>query len=162
MEDDVAVHPRSTMPDVDAILEAFWGDPEELSRAERRRRDFELKVRAGAAEHGEEPAAWWIDQIRSGEWFRRQRQIRRAVLSSMASRAMAKVDAAFIAVQPAPDAEPREPRSVVRATGSARDGPSRSDDDPPEPDLDRLPGFRVASSRMFAHVGRRLAAERAA
>jgi hypothetical protein len=62
--------------------------------------------------------------------------------------------------------ERRTARRVAVATtarrpraGASRDGPSGSNDDPPpERDLDRLRGFRAASSRMFAHVGCRLAA----
>jgi hypothetical protein len=71
-----------------------------------------------------------------------------------------------------PRARPRERRSARRATVTtsrrrtqARAGPddgSGSDEPPPERDLARLPGFGAANVRMFAHVGRRLAAGRAA
>jgi hypothetical protein len=68
-----------------------------------------------------------------------------------------------------PGPRPRERRTARRVAvattarrpraGASRDGPSGSNDDPPpERDLERLRGFRAASSRMFAHVGRRLAA----
>jgi len=63
-----------------------------------------------------------------------------------------------------PEQQPREPRATRRARVATRDGPSPGDDDlddPPPLDLDALGGFRAASARMFAHVGRRLAAERA-
>jgi hypothetical protein len=54
-------------------------------------------------------------------------------------------------------ARPRERR---RSTSASRRGPPAGDPDsepPPARDLDGLRGFRAASSRMFAHVGRRLA-----
>jgi hypothetical protein len=74
--------------------------------------------------------------------------------------------------QPRERPRPRERRSARRATVTtsrrrtqARDGPddgSGSDEPPPERELARLRGFGAASVRMFAHVGRRLAAEKAA
>jgi hypothetical protein len=60
-------------------------------------------------------------------------------------------------VQAAPRASRRR---SVRAAASRGSPASRSD--PDEPDLDELPGFRAASSRMYALVGRRLAVARAA
>jgi hypothetical protein len=54
-------------------------------------------------------------------------------------------------------ARPRERRSM----SASRRGPPAGDD-PSEPspahDVDGLRGFRAASSRVFAHIGRRLAA----
>jgi hypothetical protein len=54
-------------------------------------------------------------------------------------------------------ARPRERR---RSTSASRRGPPAGDDPSPSPahDVDGLRGFRAASSRMFAHVGRRLGA----
>jgi hypothetical protein len=66
-----------------------------------------------------------------------------------------------------PETKPREPRATRRARVATRDGPASGEDDPddpppPERDLDALRGFRVASSRMHVHVGRRLGAARTA
>jgi hypothetical protein len=75
--------------------------------------------------------------------------------------------------RPRPRERPRERRSARRATvtGSrrrtqARAGPddgSGSEEPPPGLDLDlgALRGFGAANARQYAHVGRRLAAERA-
>jgi hypothetical protein len=59
------------------------------------------------------------------------------------------------------------PRSGTRriAARNKSPGSSSTGDDGPEPeppDLDEFDGFRAASSRMFAHVGRRLGAARVA
>ena len=53
----------------------------------------------------------------------------------------------------------REARGRRRTRAPTRDGVSRSEPDDPH-DLNALPGARVASSRMVAHVDRRLAAAR--
>jgi hypothetical protein len=58
---------------------------------------------------------------------------------------------------------PRQARRTVRA-GASRDGPQRSGDDDPSPELelDRLRGFQVANLRLYVHEARRLAARRVA
>jgi hypothetical protein len=62
-----------------------------------------------------------------------------------------------------PQERPREHRSRRSQRSTDRGDPSPSaDDDPPSHELDRLPGFRAASYRMYAHVGRRLAVARLA
>jgi hypothetical protein len=51
-------------------------------------------------------------------------------------------------------------RRVVRSAAAQRDGPPSDDDEPP--DVAHLRGFAAANVRMYEHVARRIAAQRAA
>jgi hypothetical protein len=165
------------MHDVDAVLRAFWGEPDELPPDRRRWYEQEHRLRISLAEKGEEPATWIILMIRTGAWEARQRQNRLNMRVNRGRLARLRregytfdaehrlVAPCLAGVQPSgsrtvDQARPREHRAK-RATVAARDGPSRSEDDDP-PDLSALRGFRAASNRMYVHVGRRMAAARTA
>jgi hypothetical protein len=97
---------------------------------------LEAQLRANLAARGEKPAGWLVDEIRSGEWQRRQRRNQRAIQASMMQTATARRDVQRtapvvvrrISATPRPGA-----RTAGRTSGSRGDPPP--DDDAGEHDL---------------------------
>ena len=161
---------------VDVALEAFWGDPAKLAPVQRRRYEFEKKLRLDLAAKGEEPADWLIEEIRSGEWARRQQRNSLNMVRNRARLARWKREGYWFdlehrlraplicahdsARRPATTSQQRPQRRTVARTAGSRGDPHESGDDD---EISRTwRGLEAASVRMFGHIQRRNAAMRLA
>jgi hypothetical protein len=94
-------------------------------------------------------------------WAKQKRAAWRA-LTFQEARARRTLPVRSESRRPEPRSRESQPSRRVRTASTSRGSPG-SQSDPDEPgDIDGLRGFRTASSRMVAHVGRRLAVARLA